>query len=121
MTNNKYNVGINYKLTFIKGVNSLKIHHINLNDYSDYDENLCNNGGHYGFWTRYTSIGNDKWEVSYHTTSDFPYCDVCGSFGEHDHAPWEYDVITTEELYSLVDNFKEDDDHFIEIITEERD
>mgnify|MGYP001624928302 CR=1 FL=1 len=79
---------------------------VRLSDYSNYDCNLCNNGGKYGFWTDYDLIGNDLWEVSYHTTSDFEYCPVCGTFGDCNCEDGDYRQITTSELLEEISRFE---------------
>ena len=98
----------------IKGVDIDDIFCITLNDYSDYDERFCRNGGRYAFWTEYTNIGNDEWERTEHTTAEFPYCPVCGTFGSC-NCDKNFEVISTDELKKIVNSFEEDDDHYIEI------
>ena len=59
-------------------------------DFSNYEESRCNNGGGYGFWTNrhYVKlIKNNQvlfgWYDTEHTTADIYYCPVCGQFNEH--------------------------------------
>lgn len=88
---------------------------IMLNDYTGYKSNLCNNGGRYGFWKKYTFLGQGKWEVSYSCTTDLDYCPVCGQFNDHyDEDSWcksnyscgEYTIISTRELEERIASFK---------------
>lgn len=86
-----------------------------LNDFMEYDDRLCNNGGRYGFWKKYTFLGNGNWKVSYGTTAEFDYCPVCGQFNDHyDEDSWcksnyscgEYTIISTKELEEKIASFK---------------
>jgi len=50
-------------------------------DFSNFDERFCVNGGAYGFWDIVYYIPKFKVFVRrYYTTSDFDYCPVCGNF-----------------------------------------
>ena len=51
---------------------------------SRYKPETCCNGGDYGFTETYISIGGGKFELIYGTTSEFPYCEFCGSFYQGD-------------------------------------
>ena len=51
-----------------------------INDVSNYKSDTCNNGGNYSFCTIYTKIDENNYEVTYGTSSEFPYCPFCGSF-----------------------------------------
>ena len=100
------------------------IKRVRFNDYTDYDSNLCNNGGCYGFWTDYDRLENGNWEISYGTTADFLYCPCCGSFNNHydgDEAVYysgyscgDFEQITEIELLERINNFKETDNEYIE-------
>ena len=49
-------------------------------DNSNYAADKCNNGGSYSFTTTYRQIAADKFEVLHSTSSELPYCPLCGSF-----------------------------------------
>lgn len=91
-----------------------------INDYSNYDQNRCNNGGGYGFWTTYTKTKDNQYEVSFGCTADMEYCPCCGSFGNHydydldDYICGGFQYISEEELNEIVRNFKTSSSKFIE-------
>ena len=100
---------------------------IKICDYSQFNSEKSCNGGGYGFWTEYSNLGNGKIEVSYGTTADFEFCPVCGGFSNHaakdgedsyesGYNCGEYEIITAEELVNRIYDFKEDEDHFIEVV-----
>ena len=64
----------------IKGIINGSIKKVESYNYSDYDSDLCRNGGRYGFSTFYTRQSKG-WEVKHTTTADMSYCSYCGSFG----------------------------------------
>lgn len=93
-----------------------KFNKIRFNDYSEYDDTRCNNGGCYGFWDNYTRC-DDGWRVSYGTTAEFDFCPICGGFGNSCGCSDEdYLIVTTEELLDKIASFEEDEDHFIEYL-----
>jgi len=53
-------------------------------DYTSYEAGKSSNGGAYGFWTKYSYIGEGRYEVHHGTTADFEYCPYCGNFGDCD-------------------------------------
>ena len=53
---------------------------ISIIDNSNYAADKCNNGGSYSFTTTYRQINDDQFEVLHSTSSEFPYCPLCGSF-----------------------------------------
>ena len=104
----------------MKKANLYNINRVRFCDYTEYDPNLCNNGGCYGFWTNYNRLPNGKWQVSYGTTADFSYCPVCGSFDDHydyeedKYSCGDFEQITESELLEIINNFTETDDEYIE-------
>ena len=94
---------------------------ITIKDYRDYDENLCNNGGKYGFWTEYTETETGDFTVEYGTTADMEFCPNCGKFGRHyDYDEDRYEcgdieMISSVALDELINNFKEEENYWIEI------
>ena len=69
----------NNKIKKIKG----DVRLISLTDLTDFESRLSNNGGKYSFTTRFEREDETSpWQVSYGTSSDFPYCQYCGSFGD---------------------------------------
>lgn len=101
------------------------IQEIRINDYSQYDSEKCNNGGAYGFWTKYDRLPNGKFEISYGTTADFEFCPVCGCFNDHydpeydsEYSCGDFEIITETELLEIINNFKETEDFFIDFYME---
>ena len=93
-----------------------------LSDYTEYDSEKCRNGGCYGFRTNYNRVKNG-WAVSYGTTADFEYCPVCGSFNNHyigdgdiEYSCGEYEVISEETLVKIIDDFKVDEYHYMDMV-----
>ncbi len=112
-------------------LNLEQFRYIYLDDFTNYDDRLCNNGGRYGFWKKCTFLGNHnkigqgKWEVSYGCTTDLDYCPVCGQFNDHyDEDSWcksnyscgEYTIISTRELEERIASFKEEKKFTKEVI-----
>lgn len=96
-----------------------------LSNYENYQERTCHTGGNYAFFTIYEKEeSNDRWKVSYETTSEFAYCPVCGTFNDHiiDYTKdneaiydcGEFHHVTTKELEKIVCSFHEDEEHTIE-------
>lgn len=87
-------------------------------DNSEYDPDKCRNGGAYSFSCKYIreKSNSDKWIRKYGTSTDFAYCERCGTFN---HSTYECDndeyIITTDELLYKMVNYKEDDEHFVNI------
>jgi hypothetical protein len=96
------------------------IKRVRFNDYSNYDQEKCNDGGSYGFWTDYSCLENGNWEISYGTTADMEFCPCCGSFGDHyDYGEEEYscgdfETVTTDELLEKINSFEEREGEYIE-------
>lgn len=87
---------------------------IRISDYRDYDPEGCNNGGSYAFYETYKKLHNNKWEVRYTTSSDFPYCDQCGTFGACCCEPEDgYRTMSTEELIDIIIDWLKKTDVFI--------
>ena len=61
-------------------------------DQESTDFNKSRNGGNYTFGRDFFLLENGKYEVSYWTSADFDFCDICGCFGYNDNCQ-EYDVI----------------------------
>ena len=53
---------------------------VTITDYTHYASDTCCNGGNYSFSVLYRQIAADKFEVLHSTSSDLPYCQLCGSF-----------------------------------------
>lgn len=80
---------------------------ITVRDYSDYDSNLCHDGGHYA--TGVTFIRHaDGWERREYTSGDYcPYCgsfDCCGDCEEAEAA--ESERLTDAEVMDEVNHYK---------------
>lgn len=52
---------------------------------SQYKAGTCSNGGDYGFSETYVFREDGNFEVIHGTTSEFPYCELCGSFYRGDN------------------------------------
>lgn len=112
----------------MKDVNLNKINMVIVTDYSDYDENKCNDGGHYSYSTIYTKV-KEGWEVSYGTSADFTFCPVCGSFEDHyegdesrhesGYSCGEYETTTDEEVLKAISFAETKEDWSYKIIEEE--
>lgn len=104
----------------LKGVSRVRFY-----DYTEYVPEKSNNGGCYGFWTEYNRLPDGNWEVSYGTTAEFEFCPVCGSFDNHfeesGYSCGEFEVISEEKLLTLINEFVETDDEFIEFKSESDD
>ena len=93
-------------------------------DLSEYEEDKSRDGGRYGFWAVYKRINEDSFQLSFHTTAEFSYCPVCGSFGSHyeGDSPYEsgyscgeYSVVSEKELLELINSFSETNDKYFVI------
>ena len=51
-----------------------------ITDYTHYESDTCVNGGNYSFTATYQQIAANKFEVLHSTSSELPYCQLCGSF-----------------------------------------
>lgn len=49
-------------------------------DRTHYASDSCSNGGNYSFSVIYRQIAANKFEVLHSTSSELPYCQLCGSF-----------------------------------------
>ncbi len=73
---------------------------VTITDNSNYKSETCNNGGDYSFSVIYRQISDDKFEVLHSTSSEFPYCPLCGSFYQ-DNCPCGMegpDIVSWEEV-----------------------
>lgn len=92
------------------------INKVRFKSYSEY-EDVNGNGKSYSFFTDYIRVNNDKWKISYGTTSDKEYCPVCGTFINHykgDNCKYksgygcgEYVVITEDDLLTIMNDPEE--------------
>ncbi len=102
------------------------INKVKVRDYRDYDPNLCNNGGKYGFTDTYYRKDNNTFEIHYFTTAEFDYCEKTGRFQECHTCPSinyitkecdeEFNVISEEELINIlkaVENEQDEDYSYI--------
>ena len=97
---------------------SKEVREITMWDRTNYDPDNCNDGGHYGFWTTFRRLSEGKWEVSYGTTADLPFCPCCGQFEEHydpydsdsQYSCGDFEVLTDEEVFKRLDSFQASDD-----------
>jgi len=105
----------------LKNINKVKIR-----DYRDYDPNLCNNGGMYGFTETYYRKDDDTFEIHYFTTADFDYCEKTGRFQEchtcsgRDYETGEcaekFDIVSEENLIKdlvIVENEKNENYYYV--------
>ena len=80
---------------------------IKVRDYSDYDSDLCHDGGHYAVGVTFIRHP-DGWERREYTSGDYcPYCgsfDCCGSCEEAEAAQAER--LTDSEVMDEVDHYR---------------
>ena len=78
---------------------------IKIIDNTHYNPDFCNNGGAYGFTTVFTPT-EDGYTVTYETSSEFPYCPLCGSFytGECPCCMEDPEIRTWEQVKTEVEN-----------------
>ena len=74
-------------------------------DRTQFEADTCNNGGNYSFTVTYRQIDDDNFEVLHSTSSEYPYCPLCGSFYQEDcpcgmEGP---DIVSWEEVKTAVD------------------
>ena len=99
----------------LKNINKVKIR-----DYRDYDPNLCNNGGKYGFTETYYRKEDNTFEIHCFTTAYFDYCEKWGLFQECRNCPNQdyktgeclekYTVVTEEELINILKEVESEQD-----------
>jgi len=107
-------------------MNLTNINRVKIMDYKDYDPNLCNNGGKYGFTNEYYRIDDNNFECHYFTTADFNFCEITGRFQECHTCPSvdyiingcneEFNVVSEEELIDIlkvVENEQDENYHYI--------
>ena len=83
-----------------------KMKKVILNDYRNYDERKCRNGGAYGFETEYTRKENGMYKVSYYTTADLDFCPCCGNFvGNDDHSDCQYEEVSEDDVREFIKEF----------------
>jgi hypothetical protein len=72
---------------------------------TNYDPDLCRNGGHYSFWQKLEYVGETEgtpaYRRSFHTSADFEYCSMCGNFGSCSCE--DYDLLSIEQVQELID------------------
>lgn len=85
------------------------VHHVNIEDYSDYIPGKTWNGGGYTYTNTYIRVGADSWELSMSTSAEFEYCSYCGDFGHsadncHTKANgWDVPtIISTSDLVRII-------------------
>lgn len=76
-----------------------------ITDYSEFKPETSNNGGNYSYSTIYTKVGENRYEVSYGTSSELDFCPCCGRFGCADcdpHNDSDYEYVSESELNLLI-------------------
>ena len=98
-----------------------KLEKITITDYSQYEEGRCNTGGAYIFSTVYHRNDDGTYTAAYSTSADFPYCPYCGSIysGNECSCGKRPDVLTAEELLSIVLQAAANPDFEIDCVWEE--
>ena len=73
-------------------------------DRTQFKADTCCNGGNYSFSVIYREIADGKFEVLHSTSSELPYCPLCGSFYQGScPCGMEYpDVVDCEKLTSEI-------------------
>ena len=74
-------------------------------DRTHYASDSCSNGGNYSFSVIYRQIAANKFEVLHSTSSELPYCQLCGSFyqGSCPCGMEGPDVVSLEQVQKEVD------------------
>lgn len=75
-----------------------RINKVRVYDFTEYDPELCCNGGAYEYHITYTRIKKDVWQVSHGTSADFEYCPATGSF--INGCPYRFKSCSKCRLYS---------------------
>ncbi len=92
-----------------------------LNNFSDFEVGMSNDGGKYWFKTIFTEIPDGRYVVSYQTSSNLDYCSKCGEWHDGRKCDRDYEIISKEEVNKRVNTFKElyhDDDRCsVEVIS----
>jgi hypothetical protein len=85
-----------------------------MTDYSQYEETKSNDGGAYSFTQRYTKLENGMWKISFHTSSNFDYCECCGSFHSSEcSCDGEHSIYTAQEVAKFLESDWETPDYEI--------
>ena len=95
----------------------IPIDSITLVDYSEYKRDKCNNDGCYIYYETYTKMGGFSWRRKTYRSStglDLDYCPYCGNYD----GTFEY--VPTGDLISILENYKVDEKHSIEICLQEK-
>lgn len=75
-------------------------------DNSNYKLETSHDGGNYRFTTNYILNAEGTYDVYYKTSSDFDYCDICGSFYQNrcasDCNESDRQTATHEQLYAIM-------------------
>lgn len=75
-----------------------------IEDYRNFDPNLCCNGGKYGFTDIYTEQPDGSFVVYHDTTSDLDWCTKCGNFG-HLARECDFDrTYTADEVKRIIED-----------------
>lgn len=87
-------------------------------DWSEYDPNLCCNGGKYMYETTYHRRSSGEWDVLYSTSADFEFCPYCGMFGDGCGCTHP-EQSTTAEVMKQISSAKDDPDFTVEMIMDD--
>ena len=87
-------------------------------NWTDYDPNLCCNGGKYLYETIYRRRNDGKWDILYGTSADFEFCPYCGMFGDScgcDHP----EQASMDDVQSEMVRYKDNPNFTVEIVYED--
>ena len=78
---------------------------VTITDYTHYASDSCLNGGNYSFSVLYRQVNDDQFEVLHSTSSEYPYCPLCGNFyqGNCPCGKEDPDVVNYEQVKKEVD------------------
>ena len=78
---------------------------VKITDYTNFASDSCCNGGNYSFTVTYRQIDDDNFEVRHSTSSEYPYCPLCGNFyqGNCPCGKEDPDVVNYEQVKKEVD------------------
>lgn len=89
-----------------------KAYKVYISDYSDYDPNLCHNGGKYSYTLIGVKKSNREWRVWYSTSSDIAFCSRYGKFQKCMSYYWDCfdcdngeDIVTQDKLIEMINDF----------------
>lgn len=85
-----------------------------ITDLSDYDSDLCRNGGRYAFYKHYLPQPSGMFRLEYGTSADFEFCPRCGTWGKHRNCT--YSFFTKDEVLNFCEEAEKESDVSVEFV-----